>query len=113
MLRHLQIRDLAIIDSVEIDLSGGLTVLTHLNPFLVASHFLLSLVLIAAAVAVYERAADVGDGSPQPLVSTLNSWDGSVVANAAIVPAGTNGAISIYVTNNTHLILDINGYFAP
>jgi DNA repair protein RecN (Recombination protein N) len=28
MLRHLQIRDLAIIDSVEIDLSGGLTVLT-------------------------------------------------------------------------------------
>jgi hypothetical protein len=35
------------------------------------------------------------------------------VANAAIVPAGTNGAISIYVTNNTHLILDINGYFAP
>ena len=28
MLRHLQIRDLAIIDSVEIDLTGGLTVLT-------------------------------------------------------------------------------------
>jgi uncharacterized repeat protein (TIGR01451 family) len=52
-------------------------------------------------------------GSPQPFVSTLNSLDGEVVANAAIVPAGTNGAISIYVTNNTHLILDINGYFAP
>ncbi len=58
-------------------------------------------------------------GSPQPNVSTLNSWDGTVVANAAIVPAGTNGAISIYVapTNNssspTHVILDINGYFAP
>jgi len=28
MLRHLQIRDLAIVESVEIDLSGGLTVLT-------------------------------------------------------------------------------------
>ena len=52
-------------------------------------------------------------GSPQPFVSTLNSWDGSVVANAAIVPAGTNGAISIFVTNETHVILDINGYFAP
>ncbi len=53
------------------------------------------------------------DGSAQPNVSTLNSFDGSVVANAAIVPAGTNGAISIYVTNPTHVILDINGYFAP
>ncbi len=52
-------------------------------------------------------------GSNQPLVSTLNSGDGSVVANAAIVPAGANGAISFYVTDDTHVILDINGYFAP
>jgi hypothetical protein len=52
-------------------------------------------------------------GSAQPNVSTLNSFDGSVVANAAIVPAGTNGAINVYVTNPTQVILDINGYFAP
>jgi len=52
-------------------------------------------------------------GSAQPYVSTLNSSDGSVVANAAIVPAGANGAISIYVTDSTQVILDINGYFAP
>jgi probable HAF family extracellular repeat protein len=52
-------------------------------------------------------------GSPKPFVSTLNSWDGTVVANAAIVPAGTDGAVSIYVTDQTHVILDINGYFAP
>ncbi len=52
-------------------------------------------------------------GSAQPDVSTLNSWDGAVVANAAIVPAGTGGAISIYVSDQTHVILDINGYFAP
>jgi hypothetical protein len=52
-------------------------------------------------------------GAAQPLVSTLNSFDGSVVANAAIVPAGTNGAVSIYVTDRTQVILDINGYFAP
>jgi len=51
-------------------------------------------------------------GEPQPLVSTLNS-DGRVKANAAIVPAGTNGAISAYVTNTTDVILDINGYFVP
>jgi hypothetical protein len=52
-------------------------------------------------------------GSAQPFVSTLNSFDGSVVANAAIVPAGTDGAISVYVTDRTHVIIDINGYFAP
>ena len=52
-------------------------------------------------------------GSAQPLVSTLNALDGEVTANAAIVPAGTGGAISVYVTDPTHVILDINGYFAP
>jgi hypothetical protein len=52
-------------------------------------------------------------GVPRPLVSTLNSFDGAVVANAAIVPAGTSGAISVYVTNPTHVIVDINGYFGP
>jgi len=52
-------------------------------------------------------------GATQPLVSTLNSFDGAVVANAAVVPAGANGAVSIFVTDPTHVILDINGYFAP
>lgn len=52
-------------------------------------------------------------GPPQPLVSTLNSFQGKVVANAALVPAGAGGAIRVYVTNRTDVILDINGYFAP
>ena len=52
-------------------------------------------------------------GAGQPNVSTLNSWDGSVVANAAIVPAGADGAISVYASGRTHVILDLNGYFAP
>jgi hypothetical protein len=51
-------------------------------------------------------------GASQPFVSTLNSWQGTVVANAAIVPASGSGAVSIFVTNPTHVILDINGYFA-
>jgi sugar lactone lactonase YvrE len=51
-------------------------------------------------------------GQARPPVSTLNS-DGRVKANAAIVPAGTNGAVSVYVTNSTQVILDIDGYFAP
>src|SRR4029079_18159998 len=51
-------------------------------------------------------------GQPQPLVSTLNSLDGTVLANAAIVPAGTGGAISFYAVNTTDVVVDINGYFA-
>lgn len=52
-------------------------------------------------------------GSPQPLVSTLNSYLGQVVANAAIVPAGTNAAIRVFASNATDLVVDISGYFAP
>jgi hypothetical protein len=52
-------------------------------------------------------------GEPQPVVSTLNSVDGRVKADAAIVPAGTGGAVSIYVTDTTNVIVDVNGYFAP
>jgi hypothetical protein len=51
-------------------------------------------------------------GQSQPVVSTLNSFDGKVVANAAIVPSGTSGAINVFVSNPTDLIIDINGYFA-
>jgi hypothetical protein len=52
-------------------------------------------------------------GSPQPLVSTLNAPTGAVTSNASIVPAGVNGAITVYGTETTDLIIDINGYFAP
>ena len=52
-------------------------------------------------------------GQPQPRVSTLNAITGAVTANAAIVAAGTSGAIEVYATNPTHLVLDINGYFGP
>jgi hypothetical protein len=45
-------------------------------------------------------------------VSTLNSLDGRVKANAAIVPAGTSGAVSVYVNNASNVLLDIDGYFA-
>jgi DNA-binding beta-propeller fold protein YncE len=52
-------------------------------------------------------------GRPQPVVSTLNSVDGRVKADAAIVPAGAGLAVSIYVTDTTNVIVDVNGYFAP
>jgi YVTN family beta-propeller protein len=52
-------------------------------------------------------------GEDQPVVATLNSLDGRIKADAAIVPAGYQGDISIYSTQTTNVILDINGYFAP
>jgi hypothetical protein len=52
-------------------------------------------------------------GQTQPVISTLNSLDGRIKANAAIVPAGTDGSISVYATNLTDVVLDINGYFVP
>jgi uncharacterized repeat protein (TIGR03803 family) len=52
-------------------------------------------------------------GQVQPTVSTLNSVDGRVKANAAIVPAGDGGAVSIYVTDTANVIVDVNGYFTP
>jgi hypothetical protein len=52
-------------------------------------------------------------GQAQPVVSTLNDVKGTITANAAIVPAGTGGSVSVYVTNDTEVLLDVNGYFAP
>jgi hypothetical protein len=50
-------------------------------------------------------------GVGMPGVSTLNSYASQVVANSAIVPAGTGGAVNVFVTNTTHVIVDSNGYF--
>ena len=52
-------------------------------------------------------------GQSQPLVSTLNAPTGVTTANAAIVPAGIGGSINVLATNDTDLIIDIDGYFAP
>ena len=51
-------------------------------------------------------------GQSFPIVSTMNSPDGRIKANAAIVPAGVGGPVSVYVTDTTDVILDIDGYFA-
>ena len=52
-------------------------------------------------------------GQSRPTVSTLNAPTGVVTANAAIVPAGYIGNIAAYPTNDTDLVIDVNGYFAP
>src|ERR1022692_825038 len=80
---------------------------------------------ILASAAAYSMNVSVVSGGPlgyltvwpagqlQPLASTLNSLDGRIKANAAIVPAGASGEISVYASNTTNVIVDVNGYFAP
>jgi hypothetical protein len=52
-------------------------------------------------------------GLTQPLVATLNMVTGRIRSNAAIVPAGIGGSVSVFASNDTDVILDINGYFVP
>ncbi|MGB7758417.1 MAG: hypothetical protein WBL61_01230, partial [Bryobacteraceae bacterium] len=52
-------------------------------------------------------------GQPEPLAASVNSPDGRVKSDGAIVPAGTGGAISVYASVTTQVVLDINGYFVP
>ena len=52
-------------------------------------------------------------GQSKPLVSTLNNLTATIVANAAIVPAGPAAGSATYPDQNTQLVADIDGYFAP
>ena len=53
-------------------------------------------------------------GSPQPTVSTLNYVAGQTIANAAVVPLGSGGGITVVAgVSGADLILDTNGYYAP
>jgi hypothetical protein len=54
-------------------------------------------------------------GSNQPFVSTLDDPEGLIVANAAVVPAGTpSGGISVFNAgpSTADVVIDMNGYFA-
>jgi heme a synthase len=70
---------------------GGFTVLTHLNPVLVGAHFLLSMGLIAAAIALCQRGNDEGDDPPHYLVPKPVRWLAiGLIANAlAVLTMGT------------------------
>jgi hypothetical protein len=49
-----------------------------------------------------------------PNAVTIDDVQGSIINNAAVVPAGiTNGSVSAIASGNTDLVLDINGYYAP
>jgi hypothetical protein len=52
-------------------------------------------------------------GTTMPTVSTLTAGPAAWVGNAAIVPAGTGGAIDIYCQYAGRVVIDINGYYGP
>ena len=53
-------------------------------------------------------------GGAQPSVSTLNYVAGQTIANAAVVPLGTGGGVTVIAgVSGTDLILDTNGYYGP
>jgi len=70
--------------------AGGIVVLTRLNPVMVAAHFLLSSVILAAAVVLNTRAAE-GRGPSRPLVrADLRVLAGMLAAATALtLAAGT------------------------
>ena len=47
-----------------------------------------------------------------PGTSITNAFDGGIVANAAVVPAGPDGGINVLVSNVGDLVIDINGFYA-
>ena len=67
-----------------------------------------NITVVNPALSGYLKAYPTGTVS---YVSTMNYAAGQVIANAAIIPAGTNGAIDIYSGETTHVIIDMNGYF--
>jgi hypothetical protein len=51
-------------------------------------------------------------GQPRPVVSFLNAFEGQVVTNSVIVPAGTGGAIDLYAYRRANIVLEVSGYFS-
>ncbi|MFI7273605.1 heme A synthase [Streptomyces sp. NPDC049879] len=69
---------------------GGITVLTELNPFIVAAHFLAAMALLTVTTLTWIRTRE-GDAAPRPLVGVpvRRAIVALTAASAALVVAGT------------------------
>ena len=50
-------------------------------------------------------------GETRPLASNVNFTAGAVVPNAVIAKIGDDGKVCLFVSNEAHLVVDVNGYF--
>lgn len=65
---------------------GGLVVLTHLNPWLVQGHFVVSMILVANAAVLTHRAGLPDDVGQRPIVTpSLLRWGKALVGLAMVV----------------------------
>ena len=73
---------------------GGLTVLTHLNPWLVAAHFMLSMAIIAVTFLLWWRLRDAGDVPrlPVPSVRVLARVTAGVALATLVVGTVVTGS---------------------
>jgi len=51
-------------------------------------------------------------GAPVPLASNVNYQPGQVVPNAVLAKVGQGGAICVYTLATTHIVIDVNAWFA-
>ncbi len=76
----------------------------------------------AKAVAINVTVVDAGSapggyvtvfpcGQAQPNVSTLNYPPGGIVANAMLASLGVGGKLCVYTFTDTHVLVDVNGFF--
>jgi cytochrome c oxidase assembly protein subunit 15 len=119
--RHVRLAALAFAGVPAQALLGGVVVLTDLNPWLVAAHFLLSAAIIAATYVLWWRAADrAGVGAPRPvrlLATALTSVTALVLVAGSIVTGtgphagdlehGTIKRIDLPITGVTQLHADL------
>ena len=86
------LRPLAVVSLLGIPaqaLLGGVTVLTKLNPWTVAGHFLLSSVLVAVATVLWLRSREPGVGQLVVRRPVLGLVRGVAAATAAVLVVGT------------------------
>ncbi|MEO7754312.1 MAG: CHAP domain-containing protein, partial [Terracoccus sp.] len=50
-------------------------------------------------------------GTDRPVVSSLNYQKGSTIANQVVAKVGDTGAVDIYASQTTHLVVDVSGYY--
>ena len=79
-----------IVGTVTQAILGGITVLTGLNPWAVAGHFLVSMAIIAGCTVLVVRAGEPGDRPIVPLVAPAILWLGRalVVTTSVVVVLG-------------------------
>lgn len=69
--------------------AGGITVLAHLNPWVVALHFVLAIGLLACATFTWHRARWTGGDGPRPSAGSRGLAWALVLATGVLVATGT------------------------